>query len=470
MTGREDRLVRIAQPRETAQISLPDGRTLEAPLGPPLETYLRAALGDEEVPVIAALVDGELRELTFPVHSDAQVEPLALSTSDGVRIYRRSLAFLLVTVVREIFPQAEVFIDHTMPFGGYFCRVLGREPFSATELAQVETRMREIVAADAPIERTRVPLDEAIRMFRDRGEKEKAGLLSTRRRDQLSLYRLLGNRDYFHGYMVASTGYLRYFALDAWGPGFVLRYPRRSNPTKLQPVQDFPQLTSVFRQYGEWLRVLGVSWVSGLNEAISSSRIREIILVSEALHEERIARIASQIRSERGRTRLVLIAGPSASGKTTFAKRLAIQLLAHGIHPFPLELDNYFVERDKTPRDAAGDYDFEAFEALDVPLLNRHLLALMRGEPVQVPRFNFKTGKREQGDTIRLRPDHVVLVEGIHGLNPLLGDSLPGERTFRIFVSALTQLNIDRHNRVPTTDTRLIRRIIRDATYRGYTA
>ena len=470
MDDRQALQVWEARPRETARIRLPDGRTLEAPLGTPLETYVKAALGEEEVPVIAALVDGELRELTYPVRSDALVEPLLLSSSDGVRIYRRSLAFLLVTVVRELFPEAQVFVDHTLPFGGFFCRVLEREPFSPMELVQIEARMREIVAADAPIEHMRVRLDDALTMFRERGEEEKVRLLSRREREQIPLYRLLGNRDYFHGYMVASTGYLRYFAVRPWAPGFVLQYPRRVDPTHLQPVQDSAQLTSVFRQYGEWLRLLGVDWVSGLNEAISSSRVREIILVSEALHEERIAHIASEIASERGRVRVALIAGPSASGKTTFSKRLAIQLLAHGIHPYPLELDSYFVDREKTPRDAAGNSDFEAVEALDVPLLNQHLLALMRGETVQLPRFNFKTGKREWGDTIRLRPDHVILVEGIHGLNPRLGNSLPGERTFRIFVSALTQLNIDRHNRVPTTDTRLIRRIVRDATYRGYTA
>jgi uridine kinase len=236
------------------------------------------------------------------------------------------------------------------------------------------------------------------------------------------------------------------------------------------PVQDHPQLAAIFREYGEWLRLLGVESVSGLNDAITNGRIREIILVSEALHEDRIAAIAEQIVQRKNQVRLVLIAGPSASGKTTFSKRLSIQLLAHGVRPFPVELDNYFVDREKTPRDEHGHYDFESLGALDIPLFDQHLLALMRGEEVRLPRFNFETGRREEGKIAQLGPDHVIIVEGIHGLNPQLVPSVPREQTFRIYLSALTQLNIDRHDRVPTTDTRLIRRIVRDATYRGYSA
>ena len=459
-----------AKPRETAQVRLPDGRIFEAAVGTPVEHYIEAALGDSPVPTIAALVNGDLRELTYQVWSDARVDPVFLSDSDGVRIYRRSLSFLLVTIVRELFPEAQIFVDHTLPFGGFFCRVRGREPFGAEELAQIEARMREVVAEDTPITREPVPLDEAIQMFRARGEEEKVQLLARRQKDYLSLYSLRGTRDYFHGYMVPSTGYLRYFALHPWPPGFVLQYPRRHRPTELLPADDYPKLTVIFREYGEWLRLLGVDSVGGLNEAIANGRIREIILVSEALHEQRIAQIADLIASCRNEVRLVLIAGPSAAGKTTFSKRISIQLLAHGIRPFPLALDNYFVDREKTPRDERGHYDFEVLEALDLPLFNQHLLALMRGEAVQIPHFNFKTGRREEGETVQLGPDHIIIVEGIHGLNPRLVPSVPRERTVRIFISALTQLNIDRHNRVPTTDTRLVRRIVRDATYRGYTA
>jgi uridine kinase len=463
-------LVRSTKPRETAQVRLPDGRTYEAVVGTPVEQYIKAALPDSPVPVIAALINGELRELTHQMWSDARVDPVFLSDSDGVRIYRRSLSFLLVTAARELFPEAQIFVDYTLPFGGFFCQVRGREPFSAEELAQIEAHMRKIVTEDTPITREPVPLDEATQMFRARGEEEKVQLLARRQKAYLSLYNLRGTRDYFHGYMVPSSGYLRYFALYPWPPGFVLQYPRRHRPTELLPVDDYPQLTGVFREYGEWLRLLGVDSVSGLNEATANGRIREIILVSEALHEQRIAQIADLIARFRSEVRLVLIAGPSAAGKTTFSKRLSIQLLANGVRPFPLALDNYFVDREKTPRDELGHYDFEALEALDLPLFNQHLLALMRGEEVQLPRFNFKTGYREKGKPVQLGPDHIIIVEGIHGLNPRLVPSIPRERTVRIFISALTQLNIDRHNRVPTTDTRLIRRIVRDATYRGYTA
>jgi len=393
-----------------------------------------------------------------------------LSDSDGVRIYRRSLSFLLVAVARELFPQAEICVDYALPFGGFFCRVRGRDSFSTEELAQIEARMRQLVDKDIPITREPVPISEVIEIFRTRGEMEKVQLLTHRHKDFLSLYSLQGTRDYFHGYMVPSTGYLRHFALLPWPPGFVLQYPRRHRPAKLLPVQDYPQLTAVFQEYGEWLRLLGVESVSDLNDAIASSRIREIILVSEALHEDRIAEIAEQVVRRKDKVRLVLIAGPSASGKTTFSKRLSIQLLAHGIRPFPFELDNYFVNREMTPRDELGKYNFEVLEALDLALFNQHLLALMAGEAVQLPHFNFKTGQREEGGIVQLSPDHVIIVEGIHGLNPRLASAVPRERTFRIFVSALTQLNLDRHNRVPTTDTRLIRRIVRDATSRGYTA
>jgi uridine kinase len=462
--------VQSAKPRQTAQVRFPDGRIFEAPIGTPVEHYVQAAMEDSPVPSIAALVNGDLRELTYPIQCDARVDPVFLSNSDGVRIYRRSLSFLLVAAARELFPEARIFVDYTLPFGGFFCQVRGRESFNTEELAQLEGRMRQIVAQDLPIKREPVPLDEVIEMFRARDEMEKVQLLARRQKGYLSLYNLRDTRDYFHGYMVPSTRYLQYFALHSWPPGFVLQYPRRHWPTELQPVRDYPQLTAIFHQYGEWLRLLGVESVGGLNEAIANGRIREITLVSEALHEQRIAQIADLIARYRGEVRLVLIAGPSAAGKTTFSKRLSIQLLAHGIRPFPLAMDNYFVDREQTPRDEQGNYDFEALEALDLELFNQQLLDLMQGKTVQLPGFNFHTGCREAGETVQLGPDHVLIVEGIHGLNPNLVPSIPRQRTFRVFISALTQLNIDRYNRVPTTDTRLLRRIVRDATYRGYTA
>ena len=459
-----------AQPRDTAQVWLDDGRVLEGPIGTPLEEFIRAAGTDLQAPTVAALIDNELRELSYRVEGDIEVSPITMEHSDGFRIYRRSLAFLLVTAVHELFPEATVYVDHSLTFGGYFCQVQDRDPFSAEELAQIEAQMRQMVEADEPILKSRVPLGDAIALFSARHDDDKVRLLSRRRKSYLALYDLRGFRDYFHGYMVPSTGYLTVFSLQSYPPGFVLRFPRTNPPMQLQSVVDYEKLVTVFREYGEWMSLMGVRDVGRLNEVIASERAREVILVAEALHEQRVARIAEEIASRQGQVRLVLIAGPSSSGKTTFSRRLSIQLLANGLRPFALEMDHYFVDREKTPRDEEGHFDFESLSALDVPLFNKHLLQLLDGQQVTLPHYNFKTGLREMGQTVRLQPDHIIIVEGIHGLNPNLVPNIPPEVTYRVYVSALTQLNIDKHNRVPTTDTRLIRRIVRDAAYRGYTA
>lgn len=469
----DDSVVHLSRPRETAQITLPDGRTFEGPIGTSLETFLKAAYPAPEVPLIAALVDGHLRELTFPIERDVPVEPIDLSHSDGVRIYRRSLTFLMVAAAHRLYPGTEIYVDHSLPYGGYFCQVRNREPFTEEELARLEQEMQQLVDADLPIIREIVPLDEALRIFEARGESDKVAIFEGRDRKSkayLRLYGLDGYRDYFHGYMVPSTGYLKYFRVLRWEDGFILQFPRRHQPTRLQEPVQSPQLKRVFSEYGDWLRLLGTENVGGLNQALTRGRSREIILVSEALHEQVIADIARQIAARRSEVRLVLIAGPSSSGKTTFSKRLAVQLLAHGIRPFALELDNYFVNREDTPRDESGQYNFEALEALDLALFNEQLQALLRGEEVQLPHFNFISGRREPGQIVQLDPQQIILVEGIHGLNPRLVYSLANESVFRVYVSALTQLNLDRHNRVPTTDTRLIRRITRDARTRGYSA
>ncbi len=462
-----------ARPRETAQVWFDDGRVYEGPVGTPLEEFILAAGDDPAAPTVAALIDNELRELSYRVEGDIEVTPITMAESDGFRIYRRSLAFLLATAVYELFPHASIYVDHSLTFGGYFCQVQGRPAFTPEELARIEARMREIVEADEPILKTRVPLNEAIALFQARGDDDKVRLLRRRRKDYLTLYHLRDFRDYFHGYMVPSTRYLSVFGLQACPPGFILRFPRKDPPMTLQPVVDYPKLVGVFREYGQWMELMGIRDVGSLNEAIAGERMREIVLVAEALHEQRVAHIAEEIatRREEGKeVRLILIAGPSSSGKTTFSKRLSIQLLAQGLRPFALELDNYFVDREKTPRDEKGNYDFEHIDALDVALFNEHLLRLLEGKEVTLPRYNFQTGQREVGRTVRIRPDQIVIVEGIHGLNPALIPHVPTELTYRIYVSALTQLNIDKHNRVPTTDTRLIRRIVRDARYRGYSA
>ncbi len=470
-------IVARAEPRQTAQVKLVgQDLVLEAPVGTPLEAYLRAAeplnARPMDAPVVAAIVDGQLRELTMPVTRDAQVEPVTLRSSDGMRVYRRSLVFLLVTAARELYPGCEIVVEHALPNGGFFCTVMGRGSFTEDELAQLATHMQEIVAADEPIGKVRVPLEKARAYFETIGADDKLRLLENRDKDYLVLYTLRGQKDYYYGYMVPSTGYLTTFSLQPYSHGFVLRYPRAENPGIIYPEGESPKLAAVFEQTAEWLELLGIEDIGQLNRAIAEGRARELILVAEALHEQRVAQIAAEIaRLHHERcARLVLIAGPSSSGKTTFSKRLAIQLMAQGLRPYPLALDNYFVDRDQTPRDENGDYDFEALEALDLDLFNAQLLTLMDGREVQLPRYNFISGAREPGEKVQLSHSHILLVEGIHGMNPALVRALPEGCTYRVYVSALTQLNIDRHNRVPTTDVRLLRRIVRDARHRGYTA
>jgi len=463
-------MISRAEPRDTAQVWFEDGRVFEGPVGASLEEFVRAAGTDPQAPTVAALVDREMRELAYRVEGDVEVIPVTMADSDGMRIYCRSLVFLLVASTQELFPEADIYVDHSLTFGGYFCQVNRREPFSVEELAQIEARMREIVSADEPIRKERIPLVDAISLFSAREDEDKVRLLARRRKEYLTLYQLRGYRDYFGGYMVPSTGYLSLFALQSYPPGFILQFPRNEPAMRLQPFVDDPKLVGVFREYAEWLALMGIRDTGALNEAIASARVREVVLVAEALHEQRIARIASDIANRRDRVRLVLIAGPSSAGKTTCSKRLSIQLLANGLRPFALEMDNYFLDRDKTPRDESGEYDFESLGALDLELFNEQLLHLLEGEEVVLPHYDFKTGKQGTGGTVHLRPDHVVIVEGIHGLNPELVRQVPADLVFRVYVSALTQLNIDKHNRVPTTDTRLLRRIVRDATQRGYSA
>jgi len=465
-----NRSPRPSVPRQTALVQFDDGRIFEAPVGTRLESFVRAAYEDDSVPIVAALIRNKLYELTHRVMHDVKATPVGIDDSDGMRIYRRSLTFLLVVAAHQLFPGAQVYVDHSLTFGGLFCEVHDREPLSPDEVELLEQRMREIAAQNVSIEKRAVPKEEAIALFRSRGHADKVRLLQHRERDYVTLYRLHDVEDYFHGYMVPSTGYLRYFELQHYSSGFIVRYPRHEKPTVLQPVVEYPKLVAVFREYGSWLDVLGIRDVGALNEALDEGRAGEVALISEALHEQRIAQIAAEIAKRRGQVRLVLIAGPSASGKTTFAKRLAIQLLANGVRPVTLEVDNYFVDRDQTPRAENGDYDFEHLHAVDLPLLNQQLLELMEGRSVCLPHYSFRLGKRQQGESLSLSQDHVVLLEGIHGLNPNLVPGVPQESVYRVYVSALTQLNLDHYNRVPTTDTRLIRRIVRDARERGYDA
>lgn len=458
----------VVLPRPAVEIYLTDGRVLSGPRGATVGTFLQALEFDAQV--VAAIVNGDLRELTYPIGIESRVIPVTMSDPDGARIYRRSLTFLLEMAFNDLFPDGVLYVDHSVASGGYYCQVSGRQPLTEAEIEALKTHMRQLVAADRPFERMEIPLKEAIDYFHSRGYVDKVRLLSYRRKTYLTLYRLGDRMDYHHGYMVPSTGYLKIFDLVYTEGGFTLRYPRRHKPDELLPMPEYPKLLGTFLQYGDWLAKLGIENVGALNNAIQSGRSDQVILVSEAFHENNLARIANQVVDQLGRSRIILIAGPSSAGKTTTSRRLTVQLLALGVSPFPLELDNYFLDRDKTPLGEDGKPDFESIEALDLPLLADHLQHLTRGDEVQLPRYNFKTGSREDGELIRLKEGQPIILEGIHGMDPRLIPANLSEESFRIYVSALTQLNLDRHNRVSTTDTRLIRRIVRDARERGYTA
>ncbi|MCK6539898.1 MAG: nucleoside kinase [Anaerolineales bacterium] len=460
--------IRIISPRAEVEIHLPDGRVLSGPRGAAVGEFLETV--EHEAQLVGAVINGELRELNYPIRIESKVQPVTIADPDGARIYRRSLTFLLEKAFSDLYPEGILYVDHSVASGGYFCQVSGREPLSESEIEALKIHMRKLAEADLPFERKEVPLQEAIEYFRSKKSEDKFRLLKHRKKNYLTMYRLDDHLDYHHGYMVPSTGYLSVFDLKATDGGFTLSYPRRHKPDELQPVPEYPKLLAAFRQYGGWLTRLGIENVGSLNDAIEEGRAGEIVLVSEAFHEQNLSDIARMVAERLDRSHLILIAGPSSSGKTTTSKRLTVQLLALGISPFPLELDNYFLDRDKTPLGGDGKPDFESIEALNLPLLWDQLPRLIRGEKVQLPRYNFKSGKSEAGHVIQLKPGQPIILEGIHGMDPrLIPESLSGE-AFRIYVSALTQLNLDRHNRVSTTDTRLIRRIVRDARERGYTA
>ncbi|MDR3576297.1 MAG: nucleoside kinase [Anaerolineaceae bacterium] len=467
---KESSSIQIVSARQTVEIHLPDDRVLSGPKGTEIGEFLQTLPEWDNPPIMGAVVNGELRELTYPIQMDARVRPVTMADSDGALIYRRSVTFLLEAAFEDIYPDGDLAIDHSISSGGYYCEVLHRQPLTEVELKKLESHMHELVKADMPFERKVVPLSEAVDIFRQKGLEDKVHLLKFRTKPTLVIYRLENHRDYHHGYMVPSTGYLRWFGLTPFGEGFALRFPRRHAPKELLPIPDSKKLLDTFKQYGKWLARLGIESVGALNEAIQDGRISEVILVSEALHEQKIAEIATQVALRSDRTRIVLIAGPSSSGKTTFSKRLAVQLLAQGISPFAIELDNYFLDREQTPLGEDGQPDFEALGALNTTLLSDQLVRLIAGEKVQLPRYNFKIGKSEPGEEVQIGRDQLIIMEGIHGLDPNLIPAVSSDQTFRIYISCLTQLNLDHHNRISTTDTRLIRRIVRDARERGYSA
>jgi uridine kinase len=458
----------FVQGSEIVQIHLPDGKVIAGPRGQKVVDFLRLVQDDYDANIVGAIVNWSLRELTYPIEIESNVTPVTMSSPDGMRIYRRSLVMLLETAFDQTHPDLHLNIDHSVSFGGYFCEV--KENDSQLDLELLKKKMMEIVEADLPITRIEVPLGEAVSYFTANGQLDKVRLLEHRKKDYLMMYTLGNHQDNHHGYMLPSSGYLKWFDIQPAQGGFTLRFPRRKSPEEILPLHDYPKLLDTFRRYGDWLELLDIDSVGALNDACDDGRIREVILVSEALHDQHITEIARQISERRNDIRVVLISGPSSSGKTTSSRRLSIQLLARGLKPFPLELDNYFVDREDTPKDEHGEYDFEHIGALNLKRLNQDLKRLIAGEYVVLPRYDFISGTSKEGEGVKLEKNQIIILEGIHGLNPELVPDIPQEQIFRIYISALTQLNLDHHNRVSTTDTRLIRRIVRDAHARGYSA
>ncbi len=421
--------------------------------------------------ILGAMVNNQLKELDYEVYTPKTLRYIDITHPAGMRMYQRSLFFLLQKAVHDIIPGAKVRIEHSVS-KGFYCELDGYEtPIELPLVFNICDRMRELVAADLPFRRDKVLSADAIQLFKQQGYHDKAKLFETRPTLYTSIYYLSDMADHFFGSLVPSTGYLDVFDLVKYYDGMLLRIPKRFFPGEVEDLVIQNKMFEIFQEYKDWVNIIGVSSVGAVNQEIANEGASELIKISEALHEKKIAHIADRIYQRGNQVRLVLISGPSSSGKTTFSKRLSIQLKVNGMKPYTISLDNYFVDREKTPRDENGNYDFEALGALDVEYFNNNLLNLLNGERVEIPKFSFEQGKRFfDGTTLQIEPNGIIIIEGIHALNPQLTHLIPNSSKFKIYVSALTSLSFDGLNRIPTTDNRLIRRIVRDYRYRGYSA
>ena len=451
-------------------IRFADGSETAYATGTPLLTIAQERQSLYPATIVAARVNNALTDLQVEQKKDAEVDFFDLCSGQGVKVFERSLTFVLIIAAHRLFAEKHVVVEHSLSNGVYFEWLLGR-PVTETDVALLQQEMSMIIAENMPIVRHNMPLSEAIQQFETVGNREKVRLLRQIERDTVSLYTCDGVMDYFYGPMVPETGYLKHFELKYYAPGFILLFPDKTEPNSVATFVDNPKLAQIFLEAERWGELLGCPTLVQLNEELMSGGFLEIMRVAEALHEKKVAEIANMVDERRQSVKIVLIAGPSSSGKTTFAQRLGIQLRTHGIRPVPISLDDYFLEREQSPKTVNGDYDFESIYALDLPLFNDHLVQLLAGLVVEPPRYNFKTGRREYpGKKLQVGPDHVLLIEGIHGLNPNLTAAIPRSHKMLIYISALTQLSIDNHNRIPTTDTRLIRRIVRDNQFRSHDA
>lgn len=422
---------------------------------------------------VSAKVNNKVESLDFRVYYNKDIEFLDITSSSGMRTYVRSLFFILVKAVEELYPQGSISLEHPIS-KGYFCKLHIDRTIELDDVQRIKQKMQEIIAADIPYTRTESHTEEVVRLFEKRGMMDKARLLDTYGQLYSYYYQLGDTVDCYYSSLVPSTGYIRLFDIVKYYDGLLLRIPSRENPTKLEEVVKQEKMLEVFQEYHRWNQILGISTVGDLNVACNHGHATDLINVSEALQEKKIAQIADEIthRNQDGkRVKLVLISGPSSSGKTTFSKRLSIQLMTNGLKPYPISLDDYFVNRNDTPLDENGKHDFESLYAVDLPFFEEQLTTLLNGGEVELPRYNFTTGKREMsGKKLRIDEHMILIIEGIHALNPALTPHIPNENKYKVYVSALTTILLDNHNYIPTTDNRLLRRIIRDYKYRNYSA
>ncbi|MBO5657378.1 MAG: nucleoside kinase [Agathobacter sp.] len=452
--------ITLRLPHEEREMRIPGGTTFETLGREVQELYAN--------PVVLAKFNNKLIELGKQIEVDGRVEFITMSDPDGKRVYRRSVTILLQKAVYNLYKnRAKVKVLYSLGHG-YYCEIEGVS-LTEEDLAKIKTEMKRLVDANLPIQKESIKTDKAVELFRTYGMTDKERLMSYRRSSRVNIYSLDGMVDYYYGSMVPSTGYLQWFDLALYEEGFVLLLPDKVG-NQVEPILISDKLYHTLKASKEWGTMMGVGTVGALNDAITMGQGEDIILLQEALIEERIGALAAQIAACKDK-KFVMIAGPSSSGKTTFSNRLSIQLRAKGLNPHPIALDDYYLEREKCPRDENGDYDFESLESIDVAQFNDDMTRLLQGEVVDMPSFNFKTGKREyRGRKLQLTQNDILVIEGIHGLNPRLSYSLPEESKFRVYISPLTQLNIDEHNPLPTTDGRILRRIVRDNRTRGTNA
>lgn len=423
---------------------------------------------EEKENVIACMVNNEVKPLDYVLKQNDEVELLNTSSRDGARIYTRGLLFIMGKAFNELYPEVKLTVNFQLS-SSMFCKI-EKDTINEEMIENVKARMQEIIDKNLKINKVEMSKEEATEFL----EKENTGIgkiqIENKEKETVSLYFCEEYYNYFYGVMPISTGYIKLFDIMKYHDGFLIRYPSKNKPNEIKPYQEGKKLLATLEEYDDIYRILGIATLSQLNEKIRNGEAKDIILLSEALHEKKIANIADKIIEDR-KKRVILIAGPSSSGKTTFAKRLGIQLKLNGLKPKTISVDNYFVEREQTPKDEFGNYNFEALEAVDLKLLNEHLVKLLNGEEIEVPTFNFKKGtKYYTGKTMKLEDDEVLVMEGIHCLNDELTPAIDKNQKFKIYISALTVLNIDYYNRISTTDTRIIRRTVRDSQFRGYDA